>query len=230
MTRPVSFSCLFFTCYIGFLQVTHWAPDPVQDSAVQFTLVWSSQIHSSPVHSSAVKSSPPDRFIPDQSGPVRLITVCSSPVQSSLVYSGLVILSIRTYVKTDGVQVHFCELNVFVVLSNFMTFSEEQTIWHPPGGGGNTGDRVGEVWPNSPLLLLVSLSHAHVMLALWTAVTLLLWLFRAYSKAYSAMRLLAFSVIRFMLWITPSKIWNQNRTHITPSTDLRQAQGMWPEP
>ena len=50
-----------------------------------------------------------------------------------------------------------------------------------------------------------------MMLALWTAVTLVLWLFLAYSKAYSAMRLLASSVISLMLWTTPSTIWNNKK-------------------
>lgn len=63
---------------------------------------------------------------------------------------------------------------------------------------------------------------AHMMLALWTAVTLLLWLFLAYSKAYSAMRLLAFSVISLMLWTTPSTICNDTRQemHHTDSISL----------
>lgn len=45
------------------------------------------------------------------------------------------------------------------------------------------------------------------MLALWTAVTLVLWLFLAYSKAYSAMRSLACSVMSLILCTTPSTIW-----------------------
>lgn len=46
----------------------------------------------------------------------------------------------------------------------------------------------------------------HMMLALCTAVTLLRWLLRAYSKANSAMRLLASSVMSLMLCTTPSTI------------------------
>lgn len=51
----------------------------------------------------------------------------------------------------------------------------------------------------------------HMMLALWTAVTLALWLFLAYSKAYSAMRLLASSVMSLMLWTTPSTIYGDGK-------------------
>lgn len=48
-----------------------------------------------------------------------------------------------------------------------------------------------------------------MMLALCTAVTLLRWLLRAYSKANSAMRLLASSVMSLMLCTTPSTIWGE---------------------
>lgn len=59
-------------------------------------------------------------------------------------------------------------------------------------------------WPDQ---WRTSRRRTYMMLALCTAVTLFLWLLRAYSKAYSAMRLLAFSVISLMLWTTPSTIW-----------------------
>lgn len=51
------------------------------------------------------------------------------------------------------------------------------------------------------------MNTTYIILALWTAVTLALWLFLAYSKAYSAMRWLACSVMSLILCTTPSTIW-----------------------
>lgn len=37
-----------------------------------------------------------------------------------------------TYIKADGIQIHLCEFDVFVLFSCLSAFSQEKPIGHPP--------------------------------------------------------------------------------------------------
>lgn len=76
-----------------------------------------------------------------------------------------------------------------------------------------TAEEKGKPEPLPPTASGLWPAGTHMMLALCTAVTLLRWLLRAYSKANSAMRLLAPSVMSLMLCTTPSTICGERAPH-----------------